>query len=32
MFPILDEMLYDSREQVRDKAIQTLTEIRNVVQ
>lgn len=32
IFPLLDEMLYDSREQVRDKAIQTLTEIRNVVQ
>ena len=32
LFPMLDEMLYDSREVVRDKAIQILTDIRNVVQ
>lgn len=29
---MLDEMLYDQRETVRDKAIQILTDIRNVVQ
>ena len=29
---MLDEMLYDSREIVRDKSIQSLTDIRNVVQ
>lgn len=31
LFPILDEMLYDQREQVRDKSIQILIEIRNHV-
>ena len=32
LFPILDQMLYDDKEVVRDKAIQILTDIRNVVQ
>ena len=32
LFPILDQMLYDEKEVVRDKAIQILTDIRNVVQ
>jgi HEAT repeat protein len=32
IFPLLDEMLYDPRESVRDKAIEILTNIRSVVQ
>lgn len=31
VFPIIDIMLYDQREQVRDKSIQVLIESRNVV-
>lgn len=31
LFPILDQMLYDDKEVVRDKAIQILTDIRTVV-
>jgi hypothetical protein len=32
IFPLLDSMLYDQREPLRDKAIEILIEIRNVVQ
>lgn len=32
IFPLLDVLLYDEREQIRDKSIQILVEIRNVVQ
>jgi hypothetical protein len=31
VFPLLDGLLYDSKEQTRDKAIQVLLDIRNVV-
>ena len=32
IFPLLDQLLYDPIEAIRDKAIQILTEIRMVVQ
>lgn len=31
IFPLLDNLLYDAKEQTRDKAIQVLLDIRNVV-